>query len=61
MKPMPTRRCFLIAVLFFLTAIPVSAIDDYTLGPDSQIQEGVPRGEVTQGVGETARPAYQSQ
>jgi gluconolactonase len=48
MKPMPIRRYFLIVVLFFLTAIPVSAIDDYTLGPDSQIQEGVPRGEVTQ-------------
>ena len=39
---------FLIALLFCLTATPTHAIDDYTLGPDSQIQEGVPRGEVTQ-------------
>jgi sugar lactone lactonase YvrE/enterochelin esterase-like enzyme len=45
---MPTRRYFLIAVLFCLTAIPVHAADDYKLGPDSQIQQGVPRGEVTQ-------------
>ena len=39
---------FLFALLCCLTATPAHAIDDYTLGPDSQIQEGVPRGEVAQ-------------
>src|ERR1041385_3597040 len=27
--------------------IPIHAVDDYKLGPDSMPQEGVPRGEVT--------------
>jgi len=48
MKSMPASRYFLIIVLSLLTAMPARAVDDYTLGPDSQIQEGVPRGEVTQ-------------
>lgn len=35
-------------LLLLVMVAPALAIDDYTLGPDSQLQEGVPRGEVTQ-------------
>ncbi len=42
------RRNILTAFLSFaFGAFPVFSIDDYTLGPDSQVQPGVPRGEVT--------------
>lgn len=34
--------------LCLLLATTVMAADDYTLGPDSQVQEGVPRGKVTE-------------
>lgn len=40
---MPTRRTILAA----LTSLPALAADEYTLGPDSQRREGVPRGTVT--------------
>src|SRR4051812_49345016 len=33
--------------LALLTVLPVRAIDDYQLGPDSMPQEGVPKGRVT--------------
>src|SRR6185295_12372810 len=45
-----TRRCtFLVGCYIFIVVntMPVLAADDYKLGPDSQRQEGVPRGEVT--------------
>ncbi|MGH9425138.1 MAG: SMP-30/gluconolactonase/LRE family protein, partial [Terriglobia bacterium] len=44
---MSLRRCFLALTLAILWGRPASAIDDYTLGPDSQVQAGVPKGEVT--------------
>src|SRR5258706_6655130 len=44
---MSVRTCFPALMLAVLWGKPVVAIDDYTLGPDSQIQEGVPKGEVT--------------
>jgi gluconolactonase len=40
---MPTRR----TLLATLSSLPILAADQYTLGPDSQRQEGVPRGTVT--------------
>ncbi len=40
---MPTRRTILTA----LSSLPMLAADEYTLGPDSQRKEGVPRGAVT--------------
>jgi gluconolactonase len=45
---MLTRKCVWISLIILLGAGPAWTIDDYTLGPDSQIQDGVPRGEVTQ-------------
>jgi gluconolactonase len=45
---MPTRKCLWTSLIILLAAGPARATDDYTLGPDSQIQDGVPRGEVTQ-------------
>ena len=44
---MSLRRCFLALVLATTWGKPAAAIDDYTLGPDSQVQAGVPKGEVT--------------
>ena len=44
---MSLRRCFLALILAILWGRPAAAIDDYTLGPDSQVQPGVPKGEVT--------------
>ena len=40
---MPTRR----TLLATLSSLPLLAADEYTLGPDSQRQPGVPRGTVT--------------
>jgi gluconolactonase len=48
MKSIPVKNHLFIASLIALTVAPVCATDDYTLGPDSQLQQGVPRGEVTQ-------------
>ena len=39
-------RCCCIALL---VASPLFAADDYKLGPDSQVQAGVPQGKVAQG------------
>ena len=44
---MSLRNCFLALILTSIWGRPASAIDDYTLGPDSQVQPGVPQGEVT--------------
>ncbi len=44
---MSLRRCFLALILASIWGKPAFAIDDYTLGPDSQVQAGVPKGEVT--------------
>jgi enterochelin esterase-like enzyme len=41
------RRLTLAAAALALAALPLSAADDYKLGPDSQRQEGVPEGKVT--------------
>src|SRR5262245_2485920 len=41
------RRPILAAAALALAALPLSAADDYKLGPDSQRQEGVPEGKVT--------------
>jgi hypothetical protein len=35
-------------VLVSLSSHPLVAVNDYTLGPDSQVQPGVPRGTVTE-------------
>lgn len=43
------RYRFGIASVVLLLASPVLAIDDYKLGPDSQVQPGVPQGKVVQG------------
>ena len=48
MNPIPLVVYCLILLMVFLTVLPLRASDDYTLGADSQSQEGVPRGEVTQ-------------
>jgi gluconolactonase len=45
---MPTRKRLWTSLIILLAAGPALATDDYTLGPDSQIQDGVPHGEVTQ-------------
>lgn len=45
---MRTTQSFWIVLLMMLATVPARAIDDYSLGPDSQVQQGVPRGEVTQ-------------
>jgi len=47
MKLISTTLSILI-LLFVSTARLLGASDDYKLGPDSQVHEGVPRGEVTQ-------------
>ncbi len=47
MKSIPAKHYLFVALLILLSAVPVCATDDYTLGPDSQVQPGVPRGEVT--------------
>src|SRR6188474_1807556 len=44
---MSLRKCFLALILAVLSGSPIAASDDYTLGPDSQVQPGVPKGEVT--------------
>lgn len=44
---MPLRRCLYALLLMACVAKPAVGIDDYTLGPDSQVQAGVPKGEVT--------------
>ena len=44
---MSLRNCFLALILASIWGKPALAIDDYTLGPDSQVQAGVPKGEVT--------------
>lgn len=36
------------AILVLLSAGVLRAADDYVLGPDSQVQEGVPKGKITQ-------------
>ena len=41
------RRGCLALILAIVWGRPAAAIDDYTLGPDSQVQPGVPKGEVT--------------
>jgi len=41
-----TRALVLIAVSTLFDATPAFAADDYTLGPDSQPKEGVPKGQV---------------
>src|SRR5262245_59174704 len=43
-----STKLFLFVLLFASEAKFLSATDDYKLGPDSQVQAGVPRGEVTQ-------------
>src|SRR5262249_829150 len=47
-----TMRCFFalaaFALLLALTLQPAPAADDYTYGPDSSRQDGVPQGKVTQ-------------
>lgn len=43
------RYSFGFASVVLLMASPVLAIDDYKLGPDSQVQQGVPQGKVVQG------------
>ncbi len=40
-------RVLTVLVLLFI-AVPASAADDYKLGPDSQVQQGVPAGKITQ-------------
>ena len=40
------RRLLLFVALVAL-ALPALAVDDYVLGPDSKVQDGVPQGEVT--------------
>lgn len=42
------RKHFFLCLAASTAALVSFAADDYSLGPDSQIQEGVPRGEVTQ-------------
>ncbi len=46
---MPTHvaRCALVLCLIVLAAPSARAADDFPLGPDSQVQEGVPKGKVT--------------
>ncbi|MFO0868308.1 MAG: alpha/beta hydrolase-fold protein [Pirellulales bacterium] len=41
------RVCLGLTALGVLLAAPLPAADDYVLGPDSQRQEGVPRGTIT--------------
>src|SRR6266851_3150449 len=36
------------AILLFAFLSPIRAADDYKLGPDSEVQDGVPHGKVTQ-------------
>ncbi|QDU22076.1 alpha/beta hydrolase [Urbifossiella limnaea] len=40
-------RCLVPALALALAAVPAPAADDYTLGPDSEWQPGVPKGSVT--------------
>jgi len=48
LNPMPKHLHFLLAFCLSLAAAQsVRAADDYTLGPDSQRQEGVPQGTIT--------------
>src|SRR4051812_16216702 len=44
--PAMTRRLFCAPLLLILTSVALAA-DDYTLGPDSMEQPGVPKGTVT--------------
>ncbi|HEY1861482.1 MAG TPA: alpha/beta hydrolase-fold protein [Gemmataceae bacterium] len=37
-----------LAVLMFALVSPIQAADDYKLGPDSEVHDGVPQGKVTQ-------------
>ena len=37
----------LAAVMALLVAVRFAAAEEYVLGPDSQVQEGVPKGKVT--------------
>ena len=46
---MPAKFFGLSALVVVLSAVIAQAKDDYTLGPDSQPQEGVPKGKVVQG------------
>ena len=42
-------KCFLLLAVFCCCGIQMAtAADDYKLGPDSERQEGVPKGTVTQ-------------
>jgi enterochelin esterase family protein len=41
------RRCLCAALLVLSPLTPLRAADDYQLGPDSQVQPGVPQGKVT--------------
>ena len=43
---MPLQAIRLLAVLLFITAVPVPA-QQYQLGPDSKVQPGVPKGKIT--------------
>jgi gluconolactonase len=47
MNPQQTHRRFFAILLLALATAPALAIDDYTLGPDSQPQENVPKGVIT--------------
>ncbi len=41
------RFVLVVASTFCLLSSPASAAEDYQLGPDSMVQEGVPQGTVT--------------
>lgn len=45
---MPRPHVLALSALLALVAAPLPAADDYQLGPDSQRQDGVPKGKVTQ-------------
>lgn len=50
LAPMHLRLALALLALLFLRSVePARAADDYTLGPDSRPQPGVPQGVVTQG------------
>lgn len=44
------RICCVAIVSYISVGGPARAADDYQLGPDAKVQEGVPQGEITQGV-----------
>src|SRR4051812_28717884 len=44
------RLHFLTLITMAIASTPLFAIDDYVLGPDSMVKEGVPKGKVVEGV-----------